>query len=365
MSNYSYLIKPASSACNLKCKYCFYHDVASHREVRSYGNMSDMTQDSIIEKTLDVEENAFISYAFQGGEPTLAGLEFFYKFISKVKQHKKDTQVIQYSIQTNGTLLNDEWAKLFKENNFLVGLSLDGYKDNHDYFRITNQNTETYLNVYKSLELLRKYEIDFNVLTVLTEQLAKHPQKLYNFYKDNKISHIQLIPCLPDLSSISTLFALTPKRFASFYKGFYDLWVRDLRNNDYMSVGLFDNIIPMYRGVPPQQCGMVGNCAFQFVIESDGSVYPCDFFVLDHYNCGNINTETIKEIAKNKIIHSFIHEPKRMCNECNTCPFLEMCHGNCKRLNVTYFDEEYCGYKEFLLHSQESMKEIASRIKLT
>lgn len=364
MPNYSYLIKPSSSACNLKCTYCFYHDVASHREVRSFGNMSETTQDSIINKTLDVEDNAFISYAFQGGEPTLVGLPFFIEFINKVNQTKKPNQIIQYSIQTNGTLLNDEWVRFFKENHFLVGLSLDGYKDNHDYFRITNQNTETYHKVFKSLELLRKYEIDFNVLTVLTEQLAKHPQKLYNFYKDNKITHIQLIPCLPDLSSLSTFFALTPKRFASFYKSFYDFWLNDLLKGDYMSVGLFDNVIPMYRGVPPQQCGMVGNCAFQFVIESNGSVYPCDFFVLDEYNCGNINTETIREIAKNKIIHSFIHEPKRTCKECSTCPFLEMCHGNCKRLNVTYFDEEYCGYKEFLLHSEKSMREIASKIKL-
>ncbi len=364
MSNYSYLIKPASSACNLKCTYCFYHDVASQREIKSYGNMSESTQNAIIEKTLGVEENAFISYAFQGGEPTLAGLSFFKSFIDKVNLLKKPRQSILYSIQTNGILLNDEWVKFFKENSFLVGLSLDGFKENHDYFRITNQNSDTYSNVYKSLELLRRYQVEFNVLTVLTDQLAKQPLKLYNFYKEKKMTHIQLIPCLPEMNSFSSLFALTPKRFASFYKTFYDLWVDDLKKGDYMSVGLFDNIIPMYRGLPPQQCGMVGNCAFQFVIESDGSVYPCDFYVLDEYKCGNINTESIREISKNKIIHSFIQEPKRMCTECSTCPFLELCHGNCKRLNVTYFDEEYCGYKEFLLRTHSSMKEIASRIKI-
>lgn len=364
MPNYSYLIKPASSACNLKCTYCFYHDVASHREIKSYGNMADSTQLSLIEKTLDVEDDAFISYAFQGGEPTLAGLPFFISFIDNVNRIKKNHQNIQYSIQTNGIVLNDDWVKFFKQNNFLVGISLDGYKENHDYFRITNQNNSSFSNVYKSLELLRKYQIEFNVLTVLTNQLAKHPVKLYNFYKENNLSHIQLIPCLPEINSISNGYTLKPISFAAFYKTFFDLWLNDLKKGDYMSVGLFDNIIPMYRGIPPQQCGMVGNCAFQFVIESDGSVYPCDFYVLDEYKCGNINTDSIRQIAKNMIVQSFIQEPKRLCNECQSCPFINMCQGNCKRLNVAYFDEDYCGYKEFLLYTQSSMKEIASRIKM-
>lgn len=363
--NYSYLIKPASSACNMKCKYCFYHDVVSNREVRSYGNMLPETMHNIISKTLDVEDNAQISYAFQGGEPTLVGLDYFKAFIHEVEQTKKDNQTIVYSLQTNGTLLDDEWVQFLKDNDFLIGLSLDGYKENHDYFRITNQNTDTYKRVLNALSLLRKYDVTFNVLTVLTDPLAKHPQKLYNFYKELGLTHVQLIPCLPELSSISHFFALTPKRFASFYKTFYDLWLNDFKQGNYLSVGLFDNIIPMYRGIPPQMCGMVGNCAFQFVIESDGSVYPCDFYVLDEYKCGNINTENIRQIAKNKMVRSFIEEPKRMCKACDTCPFFEMCRGNCKRLNITYFDDEYCGYQEFLLHSETSMREIAAQIKLT
>lgn len=360
---YSYLIKPASATCNLKCTYCFYNDVADHRTQFSYGNMSLETTNLLIEKTLDVENGSDITYAFQGGEPTLVGVAFFHQFITKVNQTKKDQQSIHYAIQTNGTLLNSEWMNLFKANNFLVGISLDGFELNHNKYRISKEG-HTFFKVMDGIELLRKYKVDFNVLTVLTEGLAQSPKELFEFYLKEKMDYIQLIPCLPDFDLIENKDALTPQSFASFYKVFYDLWLEETQKNHLMSIGLFDNIIPMFVGVKPQMCGMLGYCSPQMVIESNGDVYPCDFYVLDQYKMGNITQDTLNDLWKNTILHDFLKEEKRMSSACEICKFKALCHGNCKRMNIVYFDEAgYCGYQDFLEHSHKSMMEIASQLR--
>ncbi len=360
---YSYLIKPASAACNLKCTYCFYNDVADHRKTFSYGIMKNETVDELLSKTLNVKDGSEITYAFQGGEPTLAGIAYFKTFISKVKELKKEHQVIHYAIQTNGTLLNDEWATLLKENDFLVGISLDGFSSNHNKYRISKVG-QTFNQVMKGIQLLRDHQIDFNVLTVLTEGLAQEPKKLFDFYQQEKFDHVQLIPCLPDFDLKENPDALTPQSFASFYKVFYDLWLKEYQKDHYISVGLFDNMIPMFIGVRPQMCGMLGNCSAQMVIESNGNVYPCDFYVLDQYVMGNINTDELSHLWKNTILHEFLKEDKRMSSLCETCKFKNICHGNCKRMNIVYFDDEgYCGYQDFLEHAHHSMMDIANKLK--
>lgn len=360
--SYSYLIKPASAACNLKCTYCFYNDVADHRQEFSFGNMKYETVDKLLEKTLDVENGSQITFAFQGGEPTLAGLDYFKYFVSKVNDLKKDKQVIEYAIQTNGTLLNEEWMTLFKEYQFLVGISLDGFSTNHNKYRLSKDG-QTFNQVMKGIHLLRDHKIDFNVLTVLTEGLAQHPQELFDFYLNENFDHVQLIPCLPDFDLKDNSSALTPQSFASFYKVFYDLWLKEYQNNHYISVGLFDNIIPMFIGVRPSMCGMLGNCSAQMVIESNGDVYPCDFYVLDQYKMGNITTDALAHLWKNTVLHEFLKEDKRMSSQCESCKFKNICHGNCKRMNIVYFDDEaYCGYQEFLEHAHQSMMEIANKL---
>lgn len=361
--SYSYLIKPASAACNLKCTYCFYNDVADHRHQFSYGNMTMETVDVLLEKTLNVEDGSEITYAFQGGEPTLAGINYFNYFVKKVNDLKKDRQRIQYAIQTNGTLLNEAWMKLFKDNDFLVGISLDGYSTNHNKYRISKDG-QTFNQVMKGIQLLRDYKIEFNVLTVLTEELAQSPKELFEFFLEENFDHVQLIPCLPDFDRKDNHATLTPKSFVSFYKVFYDLWLNEYQSDHYISVGLFDNIIPMFIGVRPQMCGMLGYCSAQMVIESNGDVYPCDFYVLDEYVIGNITKDDLSQLRKSTILHEFLKEDKRMSTACETCKFKNICHGNCKRMNIVYFDDEgYCGYQEFLEHAHQSMMEIANNLK--
>lgn len=360
----SFLIKPASSSCNLKCKYCFYSDVSNHREHESFGIMNEETMSNLITKALSYNEETLVTFAFQGGEPTLAGIDYFKKFTSLVDEHKKSYHQVSYAIQTNGVNLDEEWAKLFKKYNFLVGVSLDGYKENHDYYRLTHQNTGTFKTVLENIRLLEKHGVQYNILTVLTSVLARHPQKLYKFYKQNKFQFIQLIPCLPGLDKTAKEdnFALTPQLFASFYKSFYKLWEEDIKRGNIMSVSLFDNIIPMYQGIPPQQCGMLGFCSPQYVVESDGGIYPCDFYVLDEYLIGNINENTLGELAKSKILNGFLHEEKKVSPLCETCKFKNICNGNCKRMNGIYFDDQYCGYQDFLNDTYESMAKIARQL---
>ncbi len=364
MRNLSVLIKPASSSCNYSCTYCFYHDVAQHRQVQNFGLMSEDVATALIRQAVAIDDNSLITFAFQGGEPTLAGLDYFENFVSLVSSFKKSNQKVQYSIQTNGHQIDQRWCDLFSEHRFLVGLSLDGFQENHDQFRLTRQHQPTFNRIIDAADLLRKNHIDFNILTVLTSELSKHPKRLYEFYKEYDFRYVQLIPCLPKLDHTTDLFALRPREFASFYKDFYSIWYQDYIRGYYISVSLFDNIIGMFRGFPPQQCGMLGFCSPQYVVEANGNVYPCDFYVLDKYVCGNVLTHSFEQIRDSQVMSDFLREDKRMSALCRDCSFRRMCYGNCKRMNVTMFDDEGCGYKEFLEFAQSSMSDIARNISL-
>lgn len=364
MKRLSFLIKPASASCNLKCKYCFYADVSEHREVKNNGIMKEEVMLSLIQEAMrSLDEDGEVTFAFQGGEPTVAGLAYFEKFCELVNKHKKPNQKIYYAIQTNAYMVDEEWCTFFKKYDFLVGVSLDGYKENHDYFRITTKNTATYKQVMKVIKLLKKYQVRINVLTVLSKQLAKNPLKLYEFYQKEEIDYIQLIPCLAGFDEKKNPFALTPELFASFYKQFYECWLKEYMSGKYRSVGLFDNLIPMFADIPPQQCGLLGFCSLQLVVESNGNIYPCDFYVLDEYLGGNIVDSSLDNIVNNENMRNFLTEKKKMSINCNDCSFISICHGNCKRMNTLYFKERYCGYQDFLKYAAGSMMQIAENLK--
>ena len=359
MKQVSLLIKPASSLCNMRCIYCFYKDVSENRENASYGVMSEETMKNLIDKTLGMEVDQ-INYCFQGGEPTVAGTDYFHAFIDYVNEQNKGKK-ITYAIQTNGTLINDEWLKIFKDNDFLVGVSLDGFLENNDFFR----GKDTFDKIIASIHRLEEEKIRYNILTVLTKKLAEKPDRLYNFYKRYNFDYVQLIPCLPSLDKSSPMdqYALTPYDFSRFYKRFFDRWYQDFMKGLYTSVTLFDNVIPMYRGIAPSLCGMLGKCHMQLVVEGDGGVYPCDFFVLDEYKCGNINENSINEIVNAENMYRFLSEDRNFSNDCLDCPFMTMCHGNCKRLAVCYYNDKYCGYRDFLAYSKDRMIQIARTIR--
>ena len=368
MKRISFLIKPASSLCNMRCKYCFYADVAEHREVASFGIMQQDTREALIDRALGLADDADITFAFQGGEPTCAGLDWFQAFTAYVDEHRKQ-QTVHYALQTNGLAIDGAWTAFLAEHDFLVGVSLDGYRDMHDGLRPDAQGKGTFKRVLAAVRELEQAGVEYNILTVLTAQLARHPQQLYRFYRQQDFRYVQLIPCLPSLDEDADgqvpedPFALTPEAFTSFYKVFFRLWLEDYRRGNAPSITLFDNVIPLFAGYPPQQCGMLGSCTPQFVVEGNGDVFPCDFYVLDRYRCGNVATNTLEEMATCDATKAFLAEPRRACDQCADCPFERICHRNCKRLNVAYYRKDYCGYRDFLEEAAPAMAAIARTLR--
>lgn len=347
MKTLSVLIKPASSLCNLKCRYCFYADEAKNREIPNHGVMTRETVDILFERIKELlDNNSVCNICFQGGEPTIAGLEYFKYFINKSKELSNIK--FNYSIQTNATLLNDEWSYFLKENNFLIGVSLDGYETNTDYFRIDQNNNGMFFKIMNGIDILKKYDNDFNILTVVTRKLAEHPKALFEFYKTHKFEYIQLIPCLNELDGDNGI-SLTAKEFASFYKQFFDCWYKDALKGKPLNINLFENIAGMLMGQYPYQCGLIGKCQVQFVIESNGNVYPCDFYCLDDYRIGNICSDSFISIAK-KGLNSFVKYSECKKKPCENCRFVNICNGGCRRQNSCYLSDEYCAYQEVLEH---------------
>nr|WP_315527886.1 SPASM domain-containing protein [Carnobacterium maltaromaticum] len=351
MKQISVLIKPASSLCNIRCNYCFYANVSSLREVQSFGKMKKETTEKMISNIfVDLNDGDQLTLAFQGGEPTLAGLTYYENIVHLVSNQGKKIKV-NYAIQTNGIIINDRWCCFFKENNFLVGLSIDGNPLYHDLNRLDPKGRGTFQRVLQTKKLFDKYDIEYNILCVLTNPLAKEAKKIFRFLKEEQLKYIQFIPCLDDLDATTkNSYVLTPKRFASFYRQFFNLWYSELEKGNYISVKLFDDILNLLVRKQATACGILGNCQIQYVIESDGSVYPCDFYVLDDYRMGYIQEQTLKELFEHDVSNKFVCEKKETKKQCEMCPFQQICHGGCKRMkDAMYVDKTgFCGYQNIL-----------------
>ena len=365
MKHITVLIKPASSACNIQCQYCFYADVSAHRSVKSFGRMKQATMEKMIANIYqDLDEGDEVTFAFQGGEPTLAGLMYYRHFVEEVK---KQTPVcrVHYTLQTNGTLLNERFVRFFKEHDFLIGLSFDPLKELHDHHRIDTKGRGTFSRVMQAKRYLDSYDVPYNILSVLTAQAARHPQNVFRFIQRENIRHIQFIPCLDDLDKgKENPFILTPEGFAHFYKGFYPLWKKEWQKGNYISVKFFDDLVTLLKAGRMCACGMLGQCQIQYVIEADGSVYPCDFYVLDEWKLGNITEQPLRQLFESVPAQAFLTEKRTLSKMCQRCPFYKMCRGGCKRLNdAMYVDEtdSYCGYQDFLTHYLENLLKVTEK----
>ena len=359
------LIKPVSGHCNMGCVYCFYNDVAKNREVYDHGTMSLQLLETIVEKAFG-EGAEFLSFGFQGGEPTLIGIDFYKTFVGLVKRYNKNKAKTSFAIQTNGMAINDEWAEFFKENSFLIGLSIDGPKDIHDKLRHDTKGGPTHDMCIKAAKLLTRHKVDFNILTVVTRQLASRPDAAYNFYKKNNFRYIQFIPCIDDFEEgHSPFFSLDVQNYGFFLCRVFDLWYKDFIGGDYYSIRAFDNYIQMLAGYPPENCAMNGHCNAYALIEADGSVYPCDFYAIDKYCLGNIGEDSIKQLLRGKIAKDFMAPSRISSEQCIICEYYRICRGGCRRDREPLTEEGlrlnyYCGaYKMFFPHSLPRMAAIA------
>lgn len=342
----SIMLKPASSMCNLRCKYCFYHDISDNREIFSYGMMSDNTAKSVIEKALKLADGDNLYFTFQGGEPTLIGLDFFKKFVSTVKMLNNRNSQVFYALQTNGTLIDEQWAGFFKANGFLIGLSLDGdCQDNS--LRVDSDENNCFPSVMRTIEIFLRYEIEFNILTVATARTGENIERIYNWFKMQGLKYLQFVPCLRPFgdNSESELY-MSVRQYGDYLVRLFDLYTNDYLKGEYVSVRQFDNIIRMYLGGKPEQCGVSGQCSPQFVVESDGSVFPCDFYCVDEWLLGNINKIGFDAMAQSDLAFKFIRESFDIKSECRSCHYFALCRGGgCKRNRVGI---DYCeAYKKF------------------
>ena len=356
------LIKPASGMCDLRCRYCFYHDLTEKRAISSYGLMKPETLEQVIKKALDYAEDE-CTIAYQGGEPTLIGLDFFRRSILFQNKYNDKGIKIHNAIQTNGYQLDDERAEFLSEIHFLVGISLDGTSKTHDAFRLDSQGKDTFSRVMKTIRILQQHHVEFNILTVVHAYTAKQIREIYRFYKSKGLQYLQFIPCLDPLGEEpgKEIYSLTPKRYGEFLCKLFDLWYEDIIKGEEVHIRQFENYVEMLMGYPPESCGMSGICSFQHVVEADGEVYPCDFYVTDGYQLGNLTECSFEDIQKRRKEIGFIEESMIVDEKCQKCNYFAICRGGCKRyreprkdgkLRLNYFCE---AYQMFFSHTESSL----------
>ena len=333
MKSLNFLIKPASSMCNLHCRYCFYADEAAKRRQPSMGMMTNETVETLLREAYStVEGNGFVSFAFQGGEPTVAGLDFFRHFTVRAKALKPARVQLGFSIQTNGTLLNKDWAQFFREEDYLVGISLDGCPEIHNTHRVDADGKGTWNRIVKNVELLKKHGVRINALCVVTGLCARSPQKVYESLKKLGFEYMQFIACLDPIGEArgSRPWSLKPEDYGRFLCRLFDLWYRDWESGRYHSVRLFDDYIHILLGDGGSTCATCGQCGAYFVVEGDGTVYPCDFYSLDEWRLGRLGEQHLAEIAECEIARRFLSWGKEKPTECLSCRWRTLCSGGCK-----------------------------------
>ena len=361
------LIKPSSGACNLRCRYCFYHDEMEKREQSCYGFMTPETQESMIRRALEYAEGQ-CTFAYQGGEPTLIGLDYFRRAEELIQKYNRKNLRIDRAIQTNGFALDEEWARFFAHNRYLVGLSMDGTKETHDRFRVDAGGEGTFRQVQRTAKMFDRVGVEYNILTVVNAQTAKKIQSIYTFFKKNGFRYLQFIPCLDPLGEEPGQrdYSLTPEAYGEFLCRLFDLWYKDLMNGEEVSIRQFDNYIQMLMGYPPESCGMSGVCSFQNVVESDGSVYPCDFYVLDEWKLGNLNVNSFPELEEKRKELGFVEESRQIHPDCQKCRCFSICRGGCKRYREPRLETGelrkncFCrSYEMFFAHAGGRMQNMA------
>lgn len=325
----SLLIKPASAVCNLDCAYCFYLD----READPYKalpgrRMSLETLERLVDTYL------FYSYpnsvfAFQGGEPTLAGLPFFLKLVEFQQRYGRNGQSVSNALQTNAFLIDRNWCQLFHEYNWLVGVSLDGPEELHDRYRFNKEGRGTWKRVMAAVELMQAEKVEFNVLCVLSQANVDKPRELYRFFRKLGIDNVQYIPLSEfDKNGEPLPFTITPEQYGRFLCETFDIWWPDRRK---VRVRFFDNLAEALAGQKPGSCTLHETCDSYVVVEYNGDIFPCDFFVESDWKLGNINVDSWPEIARRRKRYEFAANKTIPHPLCQACEYQAICHGGCPK----------------------------------
>lgn len=330
------LIKPVSSACNMHCSYCFYLDVSCNRKDAFQGVLSIDTMEKVVSSAMEYADG-FCTFLFQGGEPTLAGLDFYRQVIALEGKYAKPGVKVHHSIQTNGYCLDEAWCSFFKEHGFLVGVSLDGPAELHNLNRRDSLGKNTFNRVMHSISLLERFGVDYNILCVLTGRNARSIHRIYQFYRKQGFHWLQFIPCLEPLGQErgKAAYHLSVEEYGDFLIRIFDLWMDDLKRGEYVSIRHIDNWLQILMGGQPESCGMTGRCSIQFVVEGDGGVYPCDFYVLDEFRLGTVGECSFAQMAQSPAAQNFLQSSLPAPDSCRECRFYPLCRNGCRRDRVS------------------------------
>jgi len=366
MKPFSLLIKPASADCNLRCEYCFYIDNLENGSDNP--RMTVETLEILIKSYIDTDQNKQYAFGWQGGEPTLMGLEFFKKVVEFHLKYAPPGSSISNGIQTNGTMITEELAKFFGEYKFLLGVSLDGPDYLHDYYRKTVGQKPTHALVMRGIERLKQYGVEFNILTLINDQTVKKAKEIYNYHRDNGFFFNQYIPCVEfDASGRLKPFSINGEEWGIFLTDLFNEWIKEDVNK--VSIRLFDSIMEYLVHGRYNICYMGDSCVQYFVVEHDGSVYPCDFFVRNDLLLGNLKLDSWEDILKSKEYQDFGSQKANWNKECELCPYLSLCHGDCQKFRygapktAKRLSNLCQGWKMFYTRTLPRFKRIADNFK--
>jgi uncharacterized protein len=368
MDNFHLMAKPAGPACNLNCTYCFYLEKKNLFEAATTF-MSDQVLEAYTEKYIRSQEGPTVEFTWQGGEPTLAGLVFYRKAIEYQKKYKGSKQ-IRNSLQTNGTLINEQWCRFLAKHHFLVGISLDGPAVFHNSYRKNNGGKATFHSVERAIRLLQKHEVDFNILTTVNDMNSREPLQVYDYYLQTGIQFVQFIPIVertageqssalglnlaspedtpPD--SHVTDWSVDPEQYAEFLITIFDGWVR----NDIGRIYIMNfewALSAAIHGVSGT-CHHAERCGTAGVIEHNGDIYSCDHFVYPSYRLGNILDDDLSLLFNSPAQLAFGDEKQHgLTDECRNCEVLNLCYGGCPKHRFASGQNYLCSaYRRFFNH---------------
>ena len=376
------MVKPIGSACNLDCHYCYYRDKS---EIYS-GNMPRMSEELLeryIQQYVEGASQQNICFCWHGGEPLMAGLPFFEKAMELQKKYAGD-KIIENTLQTNGILVNDDWCRFFKQNDFLIGLSLDGPEDIHDAFRRDCGGAPTFARVMRAVELMKKHGVEFNLLATVNARSEERGAEVYRFLTSIN-PYIQFLPVVeyvrlrpgkrplivsPDEEdAVPAPWSVSSKGYGKFMCDVFDEWVKyDVGKN---FVQLFDVTLGNWCGVPPSLCAFAEVCGDGLVVEHNGDVYSCDHFVYPEYRLGNIATDELSTMYRSREQQDFGRDKRdALPLECKRCNYYFLCRGECPKHRFEYATngEPYMnvlceGYKMFFRHTDPYMRYMKTLIE--
>ena len=373
------MLKPVGAACNLACNYCYYLEKSNLYKHQPKRQMSEELLERFVKDYIEAQTMNEVVFTWHGGEPTLRPLSFYQKAVELQKKYAQG-RIIHNSLQTNGTLLTDEWCRFLKANNWLVGISIDGPEAFHDRYRRDSQGRPSWQKVMEGIRLLQHYGVEWNAMAVVNRYNADHPQAFYRFFKSIGCQYIQFAPIVErsmqhadgrHLASIGdatdapvTDFSVTPEQWGSFLCGLFDEWVK--QDIGRVFVQIFDSMLANWVGVAPGSCIYAKECGHAGVMEYNGDVYSCDHFVFPQYKLGNINEHTLIEMLYGEKQRRFSQlKYNRLPRQCKECRWAFACHGECPKnrfVNDRYGNPGLnylcAGYRRFFEHIAPTMDEM-------